>query len=148
MAPEILFNPALIGLPAETLSLPETIHKVISQSETLNPSDLFGNIFICGGGSLMAGLAERIEAEVGKLAPKGRKVKVHALPPRQFAAFSGASDSASQDSFDTQWVLKAGTIFFLLISNKIILIISFRIRGARAGFVFPQEPQTLRLTLL
>ncbi|XP_068758351.1 uncharacterized protein [Montipora capricornis] len=64
------------------------------------------NIYLSGGGSMSAGLAERLQAEVSELVPFSSHVQVHAGVERQYAAFIGASVVANLPLFDELCVSK------------------------------------------
>ena len=57
------------------------------------------NIYLSGGGTMLAGLAERLTQELQYSLPASCAVKVHTAPYRQHAALQGASVLASLPNF-------------------------------------------------
>uniref|UniRef100_A0A4W3GND5 Uncharacterized protein n=1 Tax=Callorhinchus milii TaxID=7868 RepID=A0A4W3GND5_CALMI len=49
-------------------------------------SELLNNIVLSGGSSMFPGFAERIQKEIGKLAPNRSKLNVYASPQRKFSS--------------------------------------------------------------
>jgi hypothetical protein len=91
--PELLFNPDLVeslGLPASETpdwrmpdgsplkGLAEIILDTINACDVDARKDLFGGVVVAGGGSLFAGLRERLESELHDRAPTNVRVKVTA----------------------------------------------------------------------
>jgi actin-related protein len=70
--------------------------------------DMYGNIVISGGGSMMKGFYERIEKDVrGRLeGVSGNDIKMHADSFRQHAAWIGGSMLASLSTFGQFMVIK------------------------------------------
>lgn len=68
--------------------------------------DMLGNIILCGGGSLMPGLTERLHAELSAMVPSTFKVRFTSVlkVERQFSVFIGASILASLGSFQQLWI--------------------------------------------
>ena len=72
--------------------------------------DLFGGVVVAGGGSLFAGLRERLESELHDRAPTNVRVKVTAsvnTVERKFSTWIGGSILASLGSFQQMWLSKA-----------------------------------------
>ena len=123
--PELLFNPDLVeslGLPsAETpdwrmpdgsplKGLAEIIMDTINACDVDARKDLFGGVVVAGGGSLFAGLRERLESELHDRAPTNVRVKVTAsvnTVERKFSTWIGGSILASLGSFQQMWLSKA-----------------------------------------
>jgi len=61
--------------------------------------ELYKNILVCGGTSMLHGYAERIEKEVIALAPPSMKIRVIAPPQRKNAVWTGGSILGSRDFF-------------------------------------------------
>ncbi|EPX70786.1 SWI/SNF and RSC complex subunit Arp42 [Schizosaccharomyces octosporus yFS286] len=113
---EVLFNPSFAfrdNLPENTV--PENaieLHNLVYQSilacESEIRSQLFSNIILTGGTSLIPGLTERLQFELQRLAP-GNRVNVHTSGDsiyRSNASWLGGSILASLDNFQHLWVSK------------------------------------------
>jgi actin-related protein len=74
---EPLFQPRLIGLNEER-GLPALCAEAISRCDKSIHTDLFANVFLCGGSSKFFGLSSRLEKELLALFPYHRyRLKVH-----------------------------------------------------------------------
>lgn len=87
--PEVLFKPSLIG--SEELPLSHLIYRSIMKSPMDIRKDLFGNIILGGGSSLIPGLEDRLRDEIAKLAPSSMRVRIVAPPERKYANWIGGS---------------------------------------------------------
>ena len=103
-APEALFNPSLIG--KSFAGLHEQTQQSIAKSDVDVRKDLYQNIILSGGTSLLPGLPERLCREIQRSAPRAiaSLVKVIAAPDRQYAAWRGASILATVSTFGTMWI--------------------------------------------
>lgn len=103
-APEVLFNPSLIG--RETEGLHQLVYSAIMKSDADLRADLFRNIVLAGGSTAFAGLPERLKEEVSRLAPPAyaSKVKVFAMPDRKNSAWIGGSVLCSRSDFSPMWI--------------------------------------------
>ncbi|MFX0092632.1 MAG: actin, cytoplasmic 2 [Candidatus Hodarchaeota archaeon] len=101
-APEILFNPAALGLSEYPLH--EGIYRSIQNCEPNIQPELYQNIILTGGSSLFFGLKERLHKELTKLVPETTKIQIFAPPQRELAAWLGGSMLASQPFFSKFWV--------------------------------------------
>ncbi|KAI6181302.1 hypothetical protein M3Y98_00814600 [Aphelenchoides besseyi] len=97
-ATEGFFDPQRWGL--ELKGLHRLIHDVIQQSPIDSRRTLYRNIYLAGGTSLLPGLAERLETELGKVAPASIFVQVHGSPWRYHAGYLGAQVLANSHSFN------------------------------------------------
>ena len=70
--------------------------------------DLYKNIVLSGGTSMLEGLPERLEKEIIDLAPESMKeeVKVIASPKRKYAAWFGGNILSSISSFESNWITR------------------------------------------
>lgn len=103
-APEILFNPSLIGL--EYSGIPQLLCNSISRSDLDIRRSLFSNIMLAGGSTLFDGFGDRLLLESRKLAPKDTKVKIWAPPERILSSWIGGSILASLATFKQMWVTR------------------------------------------
>ena len=99
-APEILFNPALIG--KEYDGIPIMMMRSINNCPIDCRTGLYGNIILSGANTLFPGFASRIENEIKKLYKKSalklakdKKIKINInvvdSPKRKYSVFIGAS---------------------------------------------------------
>lgn len=99
MAPEILFQPKIIG--NEGKGIHEMVIDSIQRTDVDLRSTLYENIILTGGTTLMAGLPERLFSEVRLLAPNDTKVRMCASPDRMISAWIGGSVVASLPTFNS-----------------------------------------------
>ena len=95
-APELLFKPGLMAI--EELPLSHLIFRAIMKSPMDVRKDLFGNIVLSGGCSLIPGLSERLQAELFALVTPTTRVKVIAPPERRYSNWIGGSIYGSLSS--------------------------------------------------
>nr|AEW46681.1 actin [Ulva linza]ARO49594.1 actin 1 [Ulva prolifera]ARO49595.1 actin 1 [Ulva prolifera] len=103
--PEVLFNPALLGM--EAVGVHDTTFNSIMKCDVDIRKDLYGNIVLSGGTTMFAGIADRMSKEVSTLAPSSMKIKVVAPPERKFSVWIGGSILASLSTFQQMWISKA-----------------------------------------
>ncbi|CAF4994632.1 unnamed protein product, partial [Rotaria sp. Silwood1] len=103
-APEVLFNPDLIGEECEG------IHEILSGSIQRSDMDLrrtlYQNIVLSGGSTLFRGFGDRLLGELKRIAPKEVKIKISAPRERLYSTWIGGSILASLDTFKKIWVTK------------------------------------------
>ncbi|KAF8926964.1 Actin-2, partial [Dissophora ornata] len=96
-APEILFNPELIG--QEYPGIHQVVIDSISRSDMDLRKSLYTNIVLSGGSTLCKGFGDRLLHEVRKLALKDIKIKISAPPERKYSTWIGGSILASLSTF-------------------------------------------------
>ncbi|KAG0302684.1 Actin-2, partial [Dissophora globulifera] len=96
-APEILFNPELIG--QEYAGIHQVVVDSISRSDMDLRKSLYTNIVLSGGSTLCKGFGDRLLQEVKKLAVKEIKIKISAPPERKYSTWIGGSILASLSTF-------------------------------------------------
>eukprot|EP01119_Soliformovum_irregulare_P007736 TRINITY_DN2019_c0_g1_i1.p1 TRINITY_DN2019_c0_g1~~TRINITY_DN2019_c0_g1_i1.p1 ORF type:complete len:385 (-),score=110.20 TRINITY_DN2019_c0_g1_i1:59-1213(-) len=101
-APEILFNPELVG--EEYMGVHECLVNSIKRSDLDLRRTLYENIVISGGSTLFPGFGDRLLSEVKHLAPKDLKIKISAPPQRKFSTWMGGSILASLPTFKKMWI--------------------------------------------
>jgi len=103
-APEILFNPGLVGMESEG------IHKLtfdsIMKCDVDIRRELYSNIVLSGGSTMYEGMADRVTKEIVKLAPPAVKIKVVAPPERKYSVWIGGSILSSLSTFGQMWITK------------------------------------------
>ena len=103
-APEIIFEPSMIGLNESGL------HKLLNDSikkcnEDLR-QELYENIVIAGGNTKFDGFAKRLYSEMKSLASDDVTVEIVAPENRQYLSWIGANILTSWSTFDEMWILK------------------------------------------
>ncbi|MFE9500816.1 hypothetical protein [Streptomyces collinus] len=101
-APEALFEPDRFGLKAKGMQ--ELLLAVVEGSNADIRAELYANVFLAGGGSLIAGLAERLSTEIGRGAPRAQ-AHVYARPGRKHMAWQGGSSLATAGI--TTWITRS-----------------------------------------
>ncbi|WP_295393393.1 actin, cytoplasmic 2 [uncultured Thiodictyon sp.] len=101
---EVLFQPSLIGM--ESLGIPEIICKSIMACDIERRQELFANILLSGGTSMIPGIVERMKKEISALAPPGMPVNVIARPERRYSPWIGGSIFGSSSVFQQMWITK------------------------------------------
>ena len=103
-APELLFNPSLMG--SEALPVHDVLLSSISKSDLELRSTLYSNIVLAGGTSLTPGFGDRLLHEVRARAPERTRIRISAPPEREVSAWVGGSILASLSTFKNMWVTK------------------------------------------
>ncbi|KAG0274768.1 Actin-2 [Linnemannia exigua] len=101
-APEIMFNPEIIG--QEFPGIHQVVVDSISRSDMDLRKSLYSNIVLSGGSTLCKGFGDRLLLEVKKLALKDIKIKISAPPERKYSTWIGGSILASLSTFKKMWV--------------------------------------------
>lgn len=100
--PEALFQPSLLG--KESKGIHGCVFDSINGCDIDLRRDLYANIVLSGGTTMIPGLAERMTKEVTALVPNSMKVKVIAPPERKYSVWVGGSVLASLSSFQSLWI--------------------------------------------
>ncbi|KAK3112469.1 centractin- actin- protein of the dynactin complex [Teratosphaeriaceae sp. CCFEE 6253] len=101
-APEILFDPELIGL--EYPGLHHLVVDAINRTDMDLRKNLFGNIVLSGGSTMIKGFGDRLLHEVQRLAVKDMRIKIFAPPERLYSTWIGGSILAGLSTFRKMWV--------------------------------------------
>ena len=101
-AAEILFNPSLIG--KECSSIHELAFDSLMKCDVDLRRDLYQNICLSGGTSMMKGFPERFTKQLISLVPSTANVKVIAPTERKFSAWIGGSILTSLSTFQPMWI--------------------------------------------
>ena len=104
LAPEILFNPSIIG--SEHSSFQEMIVTSINKVDIDLRKNLFNNILISGGNTLFKGIQEKFHTEIKYLSPKNMKVKIHSPGNRLLSCWTGGNVISTLEIFKKMWVTK------------------------------------------
>lgn len=96
-APEILFDPEIIGL--EYPGIHQIVVDAINRTDMDLRKALFGNIVLSGGSTLTKGFGDRLLHEVQRLAVKDMRIKIYAPPERKYSTWIGGSILAGLSTF-------------------------------------------------
>merc|ERR1712113_1050942 len=102
-APEVLFNPSIIG--KEDIGIHQVLVNALLKSDRELRRKLSPNIRLVGGSTMFNGLGDRLVSEVRKLLLSDTKIKITALRrSRTIAAWIGGSILASLSIFKKMWI--------------------------------------------
>ena len=104
-APEILFQPELIGV--EIKDVPNLINDSILNWNYDIRRDLFCNIVLSGGSTMFEGICNRISYNLNAIAPLNYKTKIICPPGRKYSTWIGCSILASLTTFQDMWIKKS-----------------------------------------
>lgn len=96
-APEILFEPELIGV--EYPGVHQMVVDAINRTDMDLRKNLYGNIVLSGGATLVKGFGDRLLSEVQRLAVKDMRIKIFAPPERKYSTWIGGSILAGLSTF-------------------------------------------------
>lgn len=102
---ECLFKPMLAD-QHDKLGVHEEIFRCIMACENEIRKEMWNNILVIGGSSLIKGLPVRLEKEMVSIAPSTVKVNILSPPDRKFSAWVGAAILSSMDAFQHMYVTK------------------------------------------
>ena len=103
--PEVLFQPSLVG--KEAMGIHDTTFRSIMSCDVDIRRDLYQNVVLSGGSTMLPGIGERMTKELCALAPSTVKVKVIAPPERKYSVWIGGSILSSLSTFQQMWISKA-----------------------------------------
>ncbi|KAJ7883989.1 actin 1 [Mycena leptocephala] len=103
-APEALFTPSMVGL--EAAGVHETTFNSIVKCDLDIRRDLYSNIVLSGGSTMFPGIADRMQKELGSMAPASIKVRIVAPPERKYSVWIGGSILSSLSTFQNMWCTK------------------------------------------
>jgi len=104
-APEALFQPSLLG--KEFPGIHELTFNSIIKCDIDVRRDLYQNVFLSGGTTMITGLPERLNKELVSLAPSTIKIKIVAPAERKFSVWIGGSILSSLSTFQAMWISKS-----------------------------------------
>lgn len=100
--PEVLFNPSLIG--KEMMGVHEAVNDSIMRSDINIRKDLYSNIVLSGGTTMLRDFDKKLEYELNLIMPNKTAVKIIAPKERKYSVWMGGSILASLPSFDSAWI--------------------------------------------
>ena len=104
-APEALFEPSLHNKEGDGLH--HRVYQSIMKCDQEIRRDMYDNITLVGGTTLIRNLNERLRIEVTQLAPVGTRPKVMAASEREYSVWVGGSILASLSTFQKMCITKA-----------------------------------------
>ncbi|CAA0376321.1 unnamed protein product [Arabidopsis thaliana] len=104
MCPEVLFQPSVIG--KESSGIHEATRNSILKCPVDTRRDMYGNILMTGGTTMLHGIKERMTKELTALVPSSMKVKVVVPPESECSVWIGGSILASLSTFHQMWITK------------------------------------------
>ncbi|KAI3996159.1 hypothetical protein MKX01_002443 [Papaver californicum] len=102
--PEIMFDPSKIGV--ESGGIHQIVHKSINRCDMDIRRDMYANVVLSGGNTLIPGLAEQLAKELCSLSPSAVRVRVIAPPERKYSVWIGGSILVSLSTFEQMWITK------------------------------------------
>jgi len=104
---EALFQTAIMGIEfAGVDGIHNMLSNSISKCSTEIQSNLYDNIVLSGGNSMIPGFTERMHKELTALAPADTKINIIAPADRINSVWIGGSILALQPIFQEQWIVK------------------------------------------
>lgn len=101
-APEILFNPTIIG--EEYPGIHQILMDSIARCDLDIRRHMFSDIILAGGSTMFDGFGDRLLSEVRRLAPRDTKIKIWAPPQRQLSAWIGGAILGGLATFKKMWI--------------------------------------------
>uniref|UniRef100_A0A3Q3AE86 Actin, clone 302-like n=2 Tax=Kryptolebias marmoratus TaxID=37003 RepID=A0A3Q3AE86_KRYMA len=102
--PEALFQPSFVGNELDGVHM-MTYSSIMKCDEDIH-KNLYENIVVSGGSSMLPGFAERMQKEITAQAPATMKIKIIAPPERKYSVWIGGSILASLSTFQKMWISK------------------------------------------
>ena len=102
--PDVLFQHSFIG--NETCRCNDTTARSIMKCDVDIRKDLYANVVLSGGTTMLRGIGERMTKELTALAPSAVKIKVVAPPERKYSVWIGGSILSSLSTFQQSWITK------------------------------------------
>jgi actin-related protein len=100
--PEVLFNPGLIG--KEMLGVHEAVNDSIMKSDINIRKDLYSNIVLSGGTTMIKDFDKKLEHELQSIITNKIDVKIVAPRERKYSVWIGGSILAALPSFESAWI--------------------------------------------
>ncbi|KAA8649848.1 actin-related protein ArpA [Aspergillus tanneri] len=101
-APEILFDPELIGL--EYPGVHQIVQDAITRTDLDLRKSLYLNIVLSGGSTLCKNFPDRLMREIKRLAVEDMKIRISAPAERKYTTWIGGGILAGLSTFRKMWV--------------------------------------------
>uniref|UniRef100_A0A3B3IK18 Uncharacterized protein n=1 Tax=Oryzias latipes TaxID=8090 RepID=A0A3B3IK18_ORYLA len=102
--PEALFQPPFLGI--EIAGIHEMTYNSIMKCNVDIHENLYANMVLSGGTTMLSGLADRMQKEITALAPPTMNIDISAPPDRKYSVWLGGSIMASLPTFQQMWISK------------------------------------------
>jgi len=102
--PEAMFRPFFLGRNASGIH--EMIFNSIMKCNVDIRTEMYSNVILSGGTTMLPGIAERMQMELAALAPPTMKIAIVAPPERKYSVWIGGSVLASIATFQQMWISK------------------------------------------
>lgn len=103
-APEILFNPEIVG--SEAVGVHQLVYDSIQKVDLDLRGPLYQSIVLSGGTTLTKGFGDRLISELKLQTTRGTKIKIFAPPERLMSTWIGGSILSGLSTFKKMWVSK------------------------------------------
>ena len=103
--PEVLFRPHFES--SEQTGLIEKLNSTIQKCDIDIQGQLYYNIVLSGGSTLLPGFTERMQKDLTAIVNSTVEARVVAPAERQFTTWLGGSMLASLSTFPTMWISKS-----------------------------------------
>ncbi|EFC36130.1 hypothetical protein NAEGRDRAFT_44886 [Naegleria gruberi] len=104
-AAEILFQPNMIG--SEELGIHELLNTSIQHCNMDIRKNMFKNVILSGGNTLIKGIQERLTREMTRMVGGAVRLRIIAPPERKYSVWIGGSILSSLSSFQDRWIRRA-----------------------------------------
>ena len=104
LAPEILFNPSLIGM--EYPSFQEMVVTSLNKVDVELRNQLYSSIYLSGGNTYFKGIQEKLHTEIKKLSPKRMRPKLILPNNRKYSCWIGGNVISTLEVFKRMWITK------------------------------------------
>jgi len=110
LIPESLFDPSNIkNLPGSVMSMSQIVTTSVGMCEIDVRPQLYGNLIITGGNTLIQGFNDRLNKELSSKTPPSMRLKLvstNSNTERRYGAWIGGSILASLGTFQNMWISK------------------------------------------
>lgn len=96
---EILFSPNNYYPKIENTGITHNLNRVIGSCDSASRKDLYANVILTGGGSMLPYINERIRQELDELAPAATVVGVVSQKERKYGTYVGGAILSSLSTF-------------------------------------------------
>jgi actin beta/gamma 1 len=103
--PEALFDPSVCGIDSEGIHT--LTYNCIMKTDVDVQKEMFSNIMMAGGTTMIHGMRERISKEIINIVPGSMNVTLRAPPDRCYSTWIGGSIIASLSTFSEQYITKS-----------------------------------------
>jgi len=100
--PEALFDPTVLG--REAGGIHDQLYNSVMKCDIDLRREMFGNVVLSGGTTLLPGLEARLNDELKSMVPPTMRVKAVAPPERRFSVWMGGSILADLKTFQQMWI--------------------------------------------